>query len=357
MRRVLPFAFSVLVCQLPAQEAPAAVQSPPQVVEPLAATLGLADHIPWRSDGQEYYERDPAPKKVKVDRQALIDAACAEAKQQGKLVLWYVHRIQEKTLQGRQMYRAPVLDIYARQVLFADPDVSELASNAFIPVRCVMDQQLSDRFGLKPLAFVEPAVVFLDGEGQVVHFVERIRTFHGQWFADLCVRVLEHAKVARKGDTVDELRAQGMWREAIALASKQEPMTAATWLQVARLQRLLRQPEQALDSVRKARALAAGAAASGENDAAASRRRSNREQPLLADAACEEGLVLSMLGRLLDAQPVLEQAWRSTSERAAEAGYWYALNALRLGDEVGAMRRFLLAATKGGDTLFGRRAR
>ena len=122
MRRVLPFAFSVLVCQLPAQEAPAAVQSPPQVVEPLAATLGLADHIPWRSDGQEYYERDPAPKKVKVDRMALIDAACAEAKQQGKLVLWYVHRIEEKTLRGRQMYRAPVLDIYKRQVLFASAE-------------------------------------------------------------------------------------------------------------------------------------------------------------------------------------------------------------------------------------------
>ena len=359
MRRVLSFAFSALVCQLQAQDQPFAVGAP-QVQEPAAATLGLAEHIPWRSDGQEYYEQDRAPKKVKVDRMALIDAACAEAKQQGKVVLWYVHRIQEKTLQGHQMYRAPVLDIYARQVLFADPDVSELASAAFIPVRCVMDQKLSDRFGLKPLAFVEPAVVFLDGDGKVVHFVERIRTFHGQWFADLCVRVLEQTKIARKGDTVDELRAQGLWREALAMASKQEP-TAATWLQKARLQRLLRQPEQALDSVKKARALAtptppANVSDDGQND----RRRPQPDQAqlrLLGDAACEEGLVLSMLGKLLDAQPVLKQAWRSTGERAAEAGYWYALNALRLGDEVGAMRRFQLAARKGGDTLFGRRAR
>jgi hypothetical protein len=270
-----------------------------------------------------------------------------------------VHRIEEKTLHGRQMYRAPVLDIYARQVLFSDPDVSELASEAFIPVRCVMDQKLSDRFGLKPLAFVEPAVVFLDGDAQVVHFVERIRTFHGQWFADLCVRVLEQAKVARKGDTVDALRAQGLWREALAMASKQEPMTAAIWLQKARLQRLLRQPEQALDSVKKARALTPPMPPADESDEGPnSRPRPDKAQlRLLGDAACEEGLILSMLGNLLDAKPVLERAWRSTGQRATEAGYWYALNALRLGDEVGAMRRFQLVARKGGDTLFGRRAR
>jgi hypothetical protein len=65
-------------------------------------------------------------------------------------------------------HRAPVLDVYARQVLFADPDVSELVAHAFVPLRCVLDQELSDRFGLKPLAFVEPAVVFLDGDGKVV---------------------------------------------------------------------------------------------------------------------------------------------------------------------------------------------
>jgi hypothetical protein len=365
MRSVLAFVFPAIVFQLQAQDPPDEVLTPPQPAGPIAATLGLADHIAWRTDGQEYYEKDPAPKRVKVDRTELIDAACAEAKQQGKLVLWHVHRIEEKTLSGRQMYRAPVLDVYTRQVLFADPDVSELASNAFIPVRCVMDQKLSDRFGLKPLAFVEPAVVFLDGDGNVVHFVERIRTFHGQWFADLCVRVLEHAKIERKGDTVDGLRAVGKWREALAMASKQEPMTAGLWLQQARLQRLLRQPEQALDSVRKARAAATPAKkepAEGEGDRPRPDRAQQRaeqlaRQRLLGDAACEEGLVLSMMGQLLDAQPLLEKAWRSPSERAAEAGYWYALNALRLGDEVGAMRRFELAARKGGDTLFGRRAR
>ncbi|HEX5054123.1 MAG TPA: hypothetical protein VFZ65_20260 [Planctomycetota bacterium] len=337
-------------CSLPLFAQEGEEQTPP------AAHVALAEQIPWRSDGQEFYERDRHPKKVEVDRMALVDAACAEAKQRGTLVLWYVHRVQEKTLQGRQMYRAPVLDVYARQVLFSDPDVSELATHAFVPLRCVMDQALSDRFGLKPLAFIEPAVVFLDGDGNVVHWVERIRTFHGQWFADLCVRVLEHAKIARSGDSVDTLRQQGLWREALAMASKVEQKTAADWLAIARLQRLLRQPDQAKDSVKKARAAAAPAFAVAQPDEGR-RRRPNREaQQVLGSADCEEGLLLAMTGHLLDAQPLLERAWRSSSERAAEAGYWYALDALRLGDEVGAMRRFQLVAQNHPDTLFGHRA-
>jgi hypothetical protein len=319
------FVFAALLIPLAAQEPP-------------AATLQLARDIPWLTDGIELMERDRRQQPKAPDRGELVDAACRQAKEQGRLVLWYVPRIQEKTLGGRQMYRAPVLDVYSQQVLFADPDVAELATHAFVPLRCTLDQELSDRFSLKPLAFVEPAVVFLDGDGKVVHFVERIRTFHGQWFADLCCRVLEHGKVALPADDVDGMRRVGRWREALALASRQEPKDAAVWLQIARLQRLLRLPDQALDSVQKARAAKPG-------------------RKLQGDVDCEEGLLLSMTGRLLDAQVRLEDGWRSTSERAAEAGYWHALNALRLGDEVGAMRRFTLVAQKFPDARFGQRAR
>jgi len=357
---LIPFVLASLLSPqaLRAQDDQPAPQAPPMP----AATLGLADHIPWLTDGQEYYEREPRALVVKVDRSALIDEACKKAKEQRKLVLWYVHRIKEKDLGGRQMYRAPVLDIYARQVLFADPDVSELLTHAFVPLRCEMDQKLSDRFGLKPLAFVEPAVVFLDGDGKVVHFVERIRTFHGQWFADLCVRVLDHGKCKRTGDTVDALRQQGLWREALALASQQEPKDAAAWLAIARLQRLLRLPDQALDSVQKARTATAPPVPAAPTDGAqprpARRARPNQaQQTVLGDAAAEEGLILAMTGKLLEAQPLLETAWRSGSARATEAGYWFALNALKLGDEIGAMRRFTLVAQKAPDTLFGRRAR
>lgn len=328
--------------------------SPAQTARPPAADLGLDAHLPWRTDGTEFYERVRPANAPAVDRGALVDAACADARREGKLVLWYVHRIEEQQLRGRQMYRAPVLDVYMRQVLFADPDVAELVGASFVPLRCMMDEALSTRFGLRPLQFVEPAVVFLDGDGKVVHHVERIRTFHGQWFADLCRRVLDGAGIVRPGATIDELRAGGRWSEALALAMRAEPKEAATWLQMARLQRLLRQSDQAMVSAGMALAAVTPAA---NADVANRRRPASPQADLQGDAHCEQGLLLSMQGRLLEAQPLLEQAWRSPSARAAEAGYWHALNSLRLGDEAGAMRRFTLVAQKFPDTLFGKRAR
>lgn len=312
--------------------------------EPLAATLDLADQIPWLTDGTDFYEHANAPQpKEKPDRMALIDDACKRAKAEGKLVLWYIHRIQERTLGGRQMYRAPVLDIYMQQVLFADPDVAELCSHAFVPVRAMMDQPLSDRFGLKPLAFVEPAVVFLDGDGNVVHFVERFRTFRAQWFAELCTKVLEQGKVAPP-DSKDpeELRKHGFWRIALALLSQEGQRDAATWLATARLQRLLRMPEQALDSVGKALS-----AAGGETS----------RKPEAGDALVERGLLLTMTGKAKEAQPALEKALRSNCPRAAEAGYLLALNQLHGGDSDGAMQAFASVQKRFPDSVCGKKAR
>jgi tetratricopeptide (TPR) repeat protein len=347
-------AFAALSFVATAQDAAQAPAAQP-VAAPAPAHLGLGDEIPWRSDGQEFSEQEKRAPKVKVDRMALVQQACAEAKQKGTLVLWYVHRIQEQTLQGNQLYRSPVLDVYARQVLWSDPDLAELATHAFVPLRCVIDQKLSDHYGLKPLAFVEPAVVFLDGDGKVVHFVERIRTFHAPWFADLCVRVLEQNEVKLAADGHDGMRRVGRWREALATLSQQETKTAADWLALARLQRLLHQYEQALASVDKA-LLALGGAATDDANAPRRRRRSKEELAQLGNAAAERGLLLTLRGELLAAQPHLEQGWRSSSPRAAEAGYWHALNDLRLGDEAGAMRRFQLVAQKHPGTPFGKRA-
>src|SRR5689334_3075982 len=80
-----------------AQEPATATPAPAKPVHP-AATLALCDDIPWRTDGQDFYDNDQRAAKVQVDRVKLLDDACAEAKQKGTLVLWYVHRIQEKTL-------------------------------------------------------------------------------------------------------------------------------------------------------------------------------------------------------------------------------------------------------------------
>ncbi|MBM4063268.1 MAG: hypothetical protein FJ265_19550, partial [Planctomycetes bacterium] len=77
--------------------AAAAAQVPPQAPPtPPAATLGLLDHLDWLDDGQDLYERDPRPLAVPGDRGALVDRACAQAREQQKLVLWYVPRVQER---------------------------------------------------------------------------------------------------------------------------------------------------------------------------------------------------------------------------------------------------------------------
>ncbi|MBL8734847.1 MAG: hypothetical protein JNL12_00340 [Planctomycetes bacterium] len=344
-------AFSFVAAAKAQQDAVEAPAAPATTAPP--AHLGLGDEIPWRHDGQEFFDNQRVRVRPGVDRMALVQEACAAAKAKGTLVLWYVHRIQEKTLGGNQLYRSPVLDVYARQVLWSDPDLAELTSHAFVPLRCTIDQKLSDHFGLKPLAFVEPAVVFLDGDGKVVHFVERIRTFHAPWFADLCVRVLEQQQVQLAGDDADGLRRVGRWRDALKRLVEQETKTAADWLALARLQRLLHQYDQALASVGKAE-LALGGSAPAEGGRR--RRPGKEEQAQRGDLATERGLLLTLRGERLDAQRHLEQGWRSGGPRAAEAGYWHAVNALQLGDEAAAMRRFQLVAQKHPGTPFGKRA-
>jgi hypothetical protein len=339
--------------EAPAAPAPAAPRHP-------AAAIALASEIPWLTDGVDRYDHVDFRMKPQRDRGELIDAAIQQAKAEGKLVLWYIHRIEEQGLGGRQMYRAPVLDVYMRQVVFGDPDVADVVAGAFVPVRCLCDQKLCDRFGIKPLDVVEPAVLFLDGDGKQVHLLERVRTFHAAWFADLCTRVLEHAKIGPKdgpqATDPDALRRGGDFRRALAALSEKPEKDADAWLQIARLQRLLRLPEQALDSVAKAEAVLVPPR-SDEDDERRPRRPSARARKQLGDVQCERGLLLAMTGKLLQAQPLLEQAWRSGNARAAEAGYWHALNTLHLGDEIGAMNRFVLVAQRYPDTTWGKRAK
>ncbi|MSR38391.1 MAG: hypothetical protein EXS02_06090 [Planctomycetes bacterium] len=306
-----------------------------------ASTLHLLESIPWQSDGSEFYDH-AAEQRGAVDRTQLIDQVCAKAKAENKLVLWYVHRIEEAHLGGRQMYRSPILDTYLQQVVLSDGDVSAMATECFVPVRCMLDETLSQRFGLRPLAFVEPAIVFLDGDGNVIHFVERFRTFHAHWFASLMVRLLEQQQVPRKAVSPIAMRRMGLWRPAATLLIEQPRKSSSDWLLLAALQRLLRQPDAALLSLDRA---------ASQLDSEVSSKSTTK-----ADIACERGLVLTMVGRPQKAQPEFEYAWRNAGTRTAEAGYWFALNALHLGDEVGAMRRFELVALRHANDLFGKRA-
>ena len=202
-RRTLPLLVTVLTAfiAVAALSAQAKKKPRPKPKQPTApwVEIGLDQGIDWIRDPERFVDhKRKRGLTADVDRAKLLDQACARARKERKLVMWYVYRVMVPYKvagsarphgAGRQMYRAPILDIYAQHVLFADPDVQATIKTRFVPLRMVCDQPMGKRFDLRPLEFVEPAVVFLNEDERVVHVVERIRTFSAHWFEDLLRRV------------------------------------------------------------------------------------------------------------------------------------------------------------------------
>jgi hypothetical protein len=155
----------------------------------------LRDVAPTNDGGAAFvYER--GGKQVRADElrrtdlppkelQAKIDEALARAKSGKRLVLWHVYRFE-----GGQMYRAPLLDDYMDQVVWSDPEVVELVTRRFVPLRTQCPKEIGKPLGLVAWDRVEPALVFLTPDGKVAHVVDRIRTFDPRWFAEVLKRVL-----------------------------------------------------------------------------------------------------------------------------------------------------------------------
>ncbi len=327
-------AAACLLSLLPAQEPEA---------DTLPQGLGLDSLIEWRRDPEAFADGRRVKRNLteKVDRAALMDAAIAQAKTEGKPVLWYVYRIVEQTSGGRQMYRAPLLDLYTQQVLFADPDVADIIRTRFVPLRMVCDEPMSARFGLRPLQFVEPAVVFVGADGTVFHTVERLRTFDALWFGHLLRRVLAKTggKVADDlARTPEQWRELGEWEKALTTAQASGDASEENRVFMAGMLRRLLRPEDALKVLDEA--------GSGHPDRKAA-----------AAIRAERGLVLMLQGKHADAAPQLRDAFALEHPRQAEAGYLWALCRLRLGHESEASRLFGAVAERFPQTTWGRRAK
>jgi hypothetical protein len=270
-----------------------------------------------------------------------MDAALTQAKAARKPVLWYVYRIVEKSSGGRQMYRAPILDLYAQQVLFADPDVADIVRTRFVPLRMVCDEAMSERFGLRPLQFVEPAVVFVDAEGKLIHVLERLRTFDALWFGHVLRRVLGKAGSKPSDDparTAEQWRELGEWEKALTTAQGSGEASVENRVFMAGMLRRLLRPDDALQVL-------------DATDVA----RTDRKSAALVRA--ERGLLLMLQGKCADAAPHLRDAFAVDHARQAEAGYLWALCRLRLGHESEAARLFSAVAERFPATTWGRRAR
>lgn len=335
----------LLATQLAAQQPSGAEQ---------VAALGLDATIQWIRDPQLLVDaRRGGAFDQEIDRVALLEQALARAKETGRPVLWYIPRIVEQKLHGRQMYRAPVLDVYVQQVWFGDPDVASIVQNRFVPLRLACDEKLAARFELRPLDVVEPAVVFLDGDGKRLHLLERVRTFHAHWFAEVLRHVLDaHGAPQEAAPDAATAFAHGRWHEAQAMLVRNPERTLEESLLLARTLRLLRRPDEALAELARIELPPVDAEEQGE------RRAQGRARALLAgDIAAERGLVLAWQGRLPEALLALEQGFRAGGERAAEAGYWLAACSVAEGRISEATKYFQLVADRWPESAFGKRAR
>ena len=319
----------------------AALRSPAQVraqrIDPPRA-LGLDLALRFVVEDPEVWIDGRRPKRTidrEVDRAGMLDSAVKVALASGRPVFWYIPRIVESSSRGRQMYRAPVLDLYAQHVFFNDPDLVDLLTTRFVPVRLACDDALAERFDVRPLETVEPAFVVLSGEGEVLHLCERIRTFDPVWLYEqlrMALELLPEAEDKVQRGTVERLLAEGRHEAAAKLIAVMEPSGRRSYL-AAILARRTRDGELAQSQLVEAESL--GGVPPG--DLAAEHNR-------LA-------LLLGEPGRAVAPSPA------SFGARTAEAVYLAGLAAYAQHDNEAAAGLLQRVDTEYPDTIWGRRAR
>jgi hypothetical protein len=345
-----PVLIALLTTALLPRTAPAQQPAPPDLG---ALVQQLGSKVAWRADDplrlregnrSEYREVRASARAAKdFDRPGALAAARTEAWQSGRLVLWYVPRIQ-----GPQMYRPAVLDGYMKAVPFSDPDCVDIINRRFVPVRLVCDTTLRALTGIEAPEVVEPALVFMRPDGHIVHRVDRISSFSAEWFAELLRGVLrahpEHATpsaesaTARKamdGSTASrlalarELQRDGDWEEARsilepALGAPDSKLRLQAQLDGAGLQRRLGELDACLKTLEQI---------AGDEDA----------DRMAHEAACERGRALLAAGLVHEAAVTLGEVRRGP--RRTEALYFAGVCDFLLGDSAFATRRFKEAAT------------
>lgn len=252
---------------------------PFQDPDPADLMKRCGSQIQWMADIETPRDRQRGTRDG-PDRPRLLQQALERARESNRLVLWYVYGVD-----GRHMYRYPVVEVYAQTALWTDPDVVDLVNRKFVPLRMHADLKTGEGLQVKALGFVEPGVVILSPDGRVVHKIDRIRTFNAEWLLHSLVGVLgRHAKYA--APQVGELRERGRkdgasalqlarqyilggdYRLATEILEKQADSAEALYL-VAVLSRRLRDAELALKALERARSLAPAPALRGDIEAEA----------------------------------------------------------------------------------------
>src|SRR5262245_50770335 len=185
----------------------------------------IDSQIPWISDGtilRDAEQLGRIPGNYKTDRAALLDSAKKKAAEKKRLILWYCPRVP-----GSHMNRAEVLDGYIRSVLFTDPDFVDLVNAKFIPLRMCCDLATSKATGIKKFEFVEPGFIVMNPEGEIVHQINRLRTFNPDWMRQALIAVLRKNPDfnAPAGESVEDLMRGGDDETALGRADAGQKAT------------------------------------------------------------------------------------------------------------------------------------
>jgi len=251
------------------------------------------------------------------------------AREAGKLVFWYV-----PATPGVHLALRPLIDRQMMAGPLSDPDVVALLKRRYVALKLPAAGPLAKKFELTPPRFIEPGFLVLDGNGRVLHRMDRIRTLHADYLRWVLAELANEHLPAPEAATPEEALAAGALDLAERLLDRDgrdDPY------QRARLARLRRDGKTALELL----------------------DRVGRDARAPGDVATERGLVLLRMGRLDESIAVLRSVFRGLPDapRNAEAGYLLGAARFARGDRAAALASWGRTATRYPATVWGARAR
>ena len=108
---------------------------------------------------------------------ASVEDAQQQSAATGKPILWYIH-----TVPGTFMDRKVEIDRYMLAGPFSWNSTRELINDHFVPVKAAPSREQQQTLGLLRYDFVEPGLLILDADGNVLKRLDRLTTLHPEWW-------------------------------------------------------------------------------------------------------------------------------------------------------------------------------
>lgn len=264
-----------------------------------------------------------------------LDDAYEQAKEQKRLILWYVPRIK-----GKHMDNPVPLNYYMLSGPFTNEEIVTIISRKFIPVK--MDAK--GELGVRANEYMEPSIIFVSPDKKIVHKINTIRTFNDDFFYNQMLLVLEKnkeynepSKDAEKAKKLPDSDVKNL----ISLAKEYiydgeikkgeeilDKLLGQNWktsdesyininYELARISRILRKSDDALKYIKTAKG------------------NSKAEDISNGLATTEEGLLLLKVGKFNEAKECFTKIVKEYKEcsRLPEAKYYLGVISLLANDE------------------------